>query len=155
MKEDAHVRIQEHRLMRTAETPLHEEHAKQHATRIAEYARIQRTRFVRRIVVQVVVFVFSYIFTAGVGLLGILLWVRPDGLLALVLVALVSACVFVASFASIRMLILHTLLNEYPNKEEDPGMRYHLGKSVTYGFVALVFALVLTGLLVTIASRVT
>lgn len=153
MSTDARIRIESHRLMRTA--------APDAAVRVSvpnvareEAARKQAERqaFMQRTLVHLGLFVVSFVFTAGVALLGILLWVRPDTLLPLVLVGLFCAAIFVAVFASLRMLLVHRLMDRYPNKEDDPGTNYHVGKSVAYGFVALAVALLLVGLLMNVAS---
>jgi ABC-type Fe3+ transport system permease subunit len=96
-------------------------------------------------------FFVSFIFTTGVAVLGVLLWVRPEEIFALVMIGVFSSCVFVLTFAALRMLVLHILLDEYPDKEEDPGMKHHLAKSFIYGFLALVLAVVLTGILAKMA----
>jgi hypothetical protein len=106
----------------------------------------------RRAKIHVGIFSVSFVFTTGIFTLGILMWVRPDELLPLVLVALFSGVVFVATFTWLRMFILHKLLDEYPNKEEDPGVEHHLAKSIAYGFVALAFAIALGGIVFKIAS---
>jgi hypothetical protein len=114
--------------------------------------QLERERFIRRAKVHAVAFVLAFVFTAGVALLGIVLWVRPDALVALVLVSLFSGLVFVACFAGVRILILHKLTNDYANRDDDPGMHHHLAKSIAYGFVALVLALLIAGLIVNVAS---
>lgn len=149
---DARARIEAHRLLRKP--------APEGAVLRVESARdevraregVARKALLQRSLVHFAVFFFAYVFTAGLALVAILLWVRPDALLALVLVGLACSSVFVVVFASARVLMLHHVLNLYPNKEEDPGMHYHIGKSVAYGFLALIVAVLLTGLLVNIAS---
>jgi hypothetical protein len=106
----------------------------------------------RRVIVHIVVFVLSFIFTSGVALLGVLLWVRPDSLISLVFTGVFAGIVFLASFASTRMFVLHNLLHEYPNREEDPGFAHHVTKSIAYAFVALVLAVVIAGVFVNLAS---
>lgn len=105
-----------------------------------------------RVFVHTGVFIVSYIFTTGFLVLGVLLWVRPDTLLPILAVGLLSSVVFVTSFASLRMVILHGLFDEYPNKEEDPGLTHHVSKSIVYGIIALVVAFSITGMLIKIAS---
>lgn len=149
---DVRIRIDSHRLMRADATPEAPTSVRVAQQRMSEQGRDARKRFVRRAWVHGIAFALSYLLTAGVGLLGVLLWVRPDDLLALVLVFILGSVVFVGSFAGMRMLVLHRIFDEYPNKEEDPGMHHHVGKSVAYAFLALVLAIVLTGLLVHLAS---
>jgi hypothetical protein len=138
--------------MREEEVPAHE--MRVDSARVDLSAQKQKTKkkIHRRILVHCVVFTVSFIFTSGVALLGILLWVKPDAFLQLVLVSLFSGIVFVASFASLRMFILHHFLDEYPNNEEDPGKFHHFSKSISYGLVALVLAIVLVGMFINVAS---
>lgn len=81
-----------------------------------------------------------------------LVWIRPESYRVLVLTSVLCGVMFVSLFASLRMYVLHRMLNEYPDREEDPGSEYHWSKSIVYGFVALVVALLLAGFLVSIAS---
>jgi hypothetical protein len=151
-KSDVRIRIDSHRLMRAdsvSEAPTSVMLIRQQE---AERSREARKRFVRRAWVHGIAFVLSYLLTAGSALLGILLWVQPDDLLALVLVFILGSAVFVGAFAGIRLLVLHRIFEEYPNKEEDPGIHHHVGKSIAYAFLALVLAIVLTGFLVHLAS---
>ena len=106
---------------------------------------------IRRAKVHVVVFTIAFLVSLGVFTLGTLLLIEPDDLVTLVFVSIISSASFVAIFSWLRMYILHTLLDEYPNKEEDPGYTHHLTKSIAYAFVALVIALVLVGILVNVA----
>jgi len=118
-----------------------------------ERKKAVRRRLIRRVWVHIGVFLLSFVFTAGVAVLSILLWVRADdALLPFILTGVLSAGVFVIAFIALRLFVLHHLLYDYPNKEEDPGFRYHLTKSIAYGFVALVVAVILTGLIINIAS---
>lgn len=151
-KSDVRIRIDSHRLMRVDSVPEASTSVGVAQQRMSEKGRDARRRFVRRAWVHSAVFILAYLLTAGIGLLGVLLWVRPDDLLALVLVFILGSVVFVASFAGMRMLVLHRIFDEYPNKEEDPGIHHHVGKSIAYAFLALVLAIVLTGLLVHLAS---
>lgn len=112
----------------------------------------QRARMVRRMVTHIGVFFVSFIFTTGVAVLSILLWVRPDELFALVLSGLFSSLVFVATFSALRLLVLHRLLDEYPDKEDDPGFSHHTIKSVVYAIIALIIALLVVGLIVNLAT---
>jgi hypothetical protein len=152
MTANARAQIDAHRLMRKP-TPTPSE------ARV-EYLRSEETKstaqkrklLITRTLVHVGAFLAAFVFTAGVALLGIVLWVRPDELLPLVLVSVFCALVFVTVFAMVRVVVLHKLMNLYPSKEEDPGMEHHISKSVAYGFLALVLALLITGLLVNFAS---
>ncbi len=111
-----------------------------------------RRTFLRRTMVHTGIFVASFVSTTGVAVLAVLLWVRPDSLVSLVLVGVLAAVVFVSCFATLRMVVLHRLLDEYPDREEDPGVSHHLAKSVAYALVALVIAAVLAGLIVRSAA---
>jgi cytochrome b561 len=150
MTTEARLRIDEHRLMRAGESPPEVPASGEDAIRAQK--RMERTRTMRRVWIHLAIFVVSFMFTAGFGLVSVLLWVSPDGLLALVIIGVAAASVFVATFAGLRIVILHRLMYDYFDKEEDPGMEHHLAKSVAYGFVALVFAMVLVGLLISTAS---
>jgi len=147
----ARERIDAHRLMRGGAAGTKEQHP------IAVAGAAQRTqarkRTIRRFWVHMGAFVAAYVFTAGVALLGVLLWVQPDTLLPLVELGVLAAVVFVVVFSSLRVVVLHHIFSdEYPNSEEDPGMEHHVAKSVAYGFVALVLAVLITGLLINVAS---
>jgi len=149
---EARERIASHPLLRGADESVHT--VRIDTTRAERVARTRmlKKKVQRRILVHLFVFLISFIFTSGVALLGVLLWVRPDTPLSLVVTGLFSGGVFVACFASLRMFVLHHFLNEYPNREEDPGTFHHVSKSIAYGFVALVLAVVLVGLFINIAS---
>jgi len=95
------------------------------------------------------------VFTTGVLVLAVLLWVRPDSFALLVAVGLGAGAVFVAVFAALRMLVFHALVPDTPQGEPEPGLSNHIGKSVAYGFVALAIALALTGIIVNLASGFT
>lgn len=111
-----------------------------------------RARGMRRLWVHVGAFISAYIFTAGVALLGVLLWVRPDTLLPLVELGVVAAVVFVLAFSTIRIVVLHHVFRDEYETEEDPGMEHHVAKSVAYGLVALALAVLVTGLVINLAS---
>ncbi|MBP9760426.1 MAG: hypothetical protein KBD24_03640 [Candidatus Pacebacteria bacterium] len=152
MSNDARLRIDKHRLMRT---PVVSEEDMSIATyRMQVQAREMHAqrRLTRRVLVHLGAFVLAYIFTAGTVLVGVLLWVRPDTLLLLVMLGILASGVFIACFAGVRMLVLHHIFDEYPDKEEDPGMTHHLGKSVAYAFLALIVAVLLTGFLINLSS---
>ena len=150
MSTEARVRIHNHRLMR--EVPTNDYEVRVDSARREVAGRKVHPRWQHRMQVHVGIFVVSFIFTAGFLVLGVLLWVRPDTLLPILAVGLLSSAVFVISFASLRMMILHGLFDEYPNKEEDPGLAHHVSKSIVYGFIALVVAIILAGMLIKIAS---
>lgn len=152
MSVDARARIETHRLMQTTGESPHVVRVDSARQEIDEKKKELSRRWKRRAKVHMGIFISSFIFSVGVFTLGTLLWVEPDDFLTLVVVAVSSSFVFVASFAWSRMLILHTFFNDYTNKEEDPGIMHHLSKSIAYGFVALVLALVFSGLIVNIAS---
>ncbi|HCC05614.1 TPA: hypothetical protein DEP58_04950 [Patescibacteria group bacterium] len=134
------------------EKPMPDYEVRVDGTRSEIAGRKVRPRWQHRMQVHVIVFIVSFIFTAGFLVLGVLLWVRPDTLLPILAVGLLSSAVFVISFASLRMMILHGLFDEYPNKEEDPGLAHHVSKSIVYGFIALVVAIIIAGMLIKIAS---
>ena len=152
MSTEARVRIHSHRLMREVPTSDHEVRVDSARREVVGRKVKEKPRWQRRLLVHVSIFIVSFIFTAGLLVLGVLLWVRPDTLLPLLVVGLLSSAVFVISFAGLRMVILHGLFDEYPNKEEDPGFTHHVSKSIVYGFIALVVAIMIAGMLITIAS---
>ncbi len=120
------------------------------------YAQATQAERLRRVWWHLVIFCLTFIFTTGVLALGVLLWVRPEALFALVVVGLCTSVVFVATFAVLRIIILQRL---YPGpaflEEERHSAGYHIGTGVAYGTVALVVALILAGLLVNIATAFT
>lgn len=149
VSQSARERIDAHRLMRQEPVPPEAEAAaERHQARRAE----ARARGVRRLWVHIGAFVAAYVYTAGVALIGILLWVRPDTLLPLVELGILAAVVFVIAFSTIRVVVLHHVFRGEYEAEEDPGMEHHVAKSVAYGFVALALAVLVTGLLVNLAS---
>lgn len=152
MSTEARIHINSHRLMRDTEAPVYEQRVLGARDSLSALTDKRHARVKRRTFVHALTFIASFIFTTGVAVLCILLWVRPDSLVSLIVTGILSACVFVATFAGLRMHILHSVLDEYPNKEEDPGREHHWGKSIAYGLVALVLALVLAGLLINAAS---
>ncbi len=152
MSVDARARIETHRLMQTTGEAPHSVRIDSTRHELNEKKKESSRRWKRRAKVHTFIFLSSFIFSVGVFTLGTLLWVEPDDLFSMVIVSVLSSIVFVVSFAWSRMLILHTLFNDYSNKEEDPGMTHHLTKSIAYGFVALVLALVFASLIVNIAS---
>lgn len=155
MSTEARVRIESHRLMRETSDPYHEERVHSARAQVEGRKVNESKRLQRRVQVHLGVFLVSFIFTTGFLVLSVLLWVRPDAFLSIVIISTISGLVFVASFSTLRMFILHTLLDEYPNREEDPGTAHHISKSIAYGFIALVFAVLLAGILIKIASAST
>lgn len=155
MANEARVRINAHRLMREAA----DSSATVHLEGAHESLRVRedqaKREFKRRAWWHSVSFVVAFVFTTGFLALSVLLWVRPENLFALVVVGVVTSAVFVASFATVRMVILHKLAPGVRDEEEDPGMGHHVGKSVAYGFIALVGAIVLAGLLINVATAFT
>jgi len=152
MGNQARERIDTHRLMQTSDAPDHEVRIREARNAVDARKLEERVRWMRRAKVHVLAFLMAFVFTVGISVLGVLLWVRPESLISLVFVGIFSSLVFVAAFAAVRMLILHRIIDDYPNKEDDPGMQHHFVKSVAYGFVALVVAIVLAGLIINIAS---
>ncbi len=122
-----------------------------HAEVLRSQVRKEQSRILRRFVVHGVVFVVSFVFTTGAATLGILLWVDPQNIGALVAVGVIGSLIFVATFASVRLVVLHGLLNDY-EPDEDPGVEHHVGKSIAYALLALVLAMLLTGLIIQTAS---
>ncbi len=151
MSTDARARIEAHRLLRQSPEPV----VVVRDAAVNEQAAAARRQLMKRCIAHVVVFLFAFFLTAGIALVGVLLWVRPDELLHLVLVTLFCSTVFVLLFASARVFLLHEVLDLYPNKEEDPGRGYHWGKSIAYAFLALVVAFLMVALLVNIATAFT
>jgi len=155
MTTDARARIDAHHMMRT-EVP---------SAPVVRVDGVQATQADRALegkllrqrtaLLYAVLFIVSFIFTTGFLVLTVLLWVSPDNMLGLVLVALLSGAVFVATFASLRMLVFYHLLQEHLQDEDDPGLGHHVAKSVTYGILAFVAAVVLAGLLMNVADAFT
>ncbi len=152
MSSEARVTIDSHRLMHKEKEPEHVVHVDFVHKTVEENKQKSVKKWKLRASVHVGIFIVSFIFTTGILMLGIILWVKPDAFLAFVLVGIFASLIFVFSFAGLRLLLLHKLINENVNKEEDPGLSHHVSKSITYGFVALVFAIVLAGLIINIAS---
>ncbi len=122
-----------------------------HTKVLNERERREHAQLVRRIGVHVGVFIASFVFTAGASTIGVLLWVRPDSLGALVGLGVFSSLLFVVCFSLLRLVILHGLMNEY-EEGEDLGTGHHVGKSIVYALLALVVAMLLTGLLIQTAT---
>jgi hypothetical protein len=149
--EPARVRINDHRLMRSSTPPPEDRVSLQRATMGDRSQR--RHRVLReRSALHVFVFVLSFIFSAGVATLSILTFVRDsENLLGIVVTGLLSATAFVVLFAWIRTMILEHKKESLTTPEEDD-TEHHRTKSVAYGFVALVFAILLAGLIMNTAS---
>lgn len=92
-------------------------------------------------------FVLAFTFTAGASLLGLLLWVTPDNLFAIVLTTLFASVVFVASFAYVRLLAIRIGSLKLRPLEEDEEAHSHIVTSVVYAFLALVLAVLVVGLI--------
>jgi cytochrome b561 len=113
--------------------------------------KAKREKLKYRIKVHLFVFIISFVFTVGASVLGVLLWVRPESFVSIVLVGLFASVVFIFCFTALRMFILHRL-NTEDEEEKELGVNHHLSKSIAYSLVALVFAVVLAGLIVNVAS---
>lgn len=148
MTHDARIRIDNHRLMRNASPPLSDAPPTTTLpTRIQEADAVQK-RFMRRVWVHAGAFVAAIVSAAGIFLIGTLLAVHSsEDIAPVVFISILAAGVFVATFTLVRMVVLHLLTDDYPDKEEDPGIHHHLAKSITYGFVALALALLCIGLM--------
>jgi small-conductance mechanosensitive channel len=154
MSTEARARIDAHPLMRKEVASPHEERvvASRADFEVRKKENAQKWKTVT--MVHIAVFVVSFVFTAGLLMLGVLLWVRPDELLSLVLVGLLSSVIFVVLFASLRMYILEHVFPHVRDDVDasDMSESHVLAKSISYGIVALVFAFVIAMLLVQVAS---
>jgi hypothetical protein len=155
MSKEARTRIESHRLMRGAQEDVFGMRVDGTREHLAEQQQHQRAVRKGRAVLHVVLFAVSFVFTSGFGLLGIILWVRPDSYLALILVGLAAALVFVLSFAGVRMAVLRHMLPHLGDATEDQPETAHLGISIMYGILALVVAMLLAGLLIRVATAFT
>ncbi len=153
MGEEARVTINSHRLMQEATSTR--EGTVGVADTVRERTRVRSQELKRRTWWHVVIFILSFIFTTGFLALSILMWVQPGNLLALVVVGIITSVVFVATFATVRMIVLHKLAPGVRDEQDDPGMGHHISKSIAYGLVALVLAIVLAGLLINVATAFT
>jgi len=150
--ESARIRINDHRLMR--EAPSSDMGARVSAQRIvlADRSRKRRVVLLERTLLHSVVFVVSFIFASGVVSLSVLMFVRnSENLFGLVTAGLVAAASFVVMFAWIRTLVLGQKKERFTTPEEDHP-EHHAVKSVVYGFVALVAAVLLAGLIMNTAA---
>jgi hypothetical protein len=111
---------------------------------------------IRQIFWHTVIFCVTFVFTTGFLALGVLLWVRPEALMVLIIIGIMTSGVFVATFATLRIIVLQRL---YPGpsflEEEDRSQEYHIGTGVAYGFIALVIAFFLAGVLMNVATAFT
>jgi phosphoglycerol transferase MdoB-like AlkP superfamily enzyme len=140
---------------------VREDAAQIHEVRIAErrdvlntHKNLGRHSFRTRSLIHAVVFMLAFIFTAGVLALSVLLWVRPDRLFPLVIVGVGTGIVFVVSFAALRFISLaHLFPDTSAAQSGEP--THHWSKSIAYGLVALVAAVLLAGLLINVATAFT
>ena len=150
--EPARVRIESHRLMRPSSVEV--------GTGVSESRVVTQERMLQKRILlkersklHVLVFFLSFIFATGTATLLVLVFVKSsENLLRLVLTGVVSAGAFVAVFAWMRYLLL-SHPNMYTIQADDD--EHHVTKSIAYGFIALVIALVLAGLIITTASAST
>ncbi len=154
MTTDARTRIDSHHLMRSkkdVESDLRIDSAR---NEIKSIEKIKKEKLKHRTKVHLIIFAISFVFTVGASVLGILLWVKPESFASIVFVGVFSSVVFVTCFAFLRMFILHKINFDVavPENDEDLKTEHHLAKSIVYGFIALVFATLLMGLIVNIAS---
>jgi len=154
MTTGARTIIDSHSLMRTVSAPASDARVELSREKLCGHATQRKELLRKRTFAHIGIFLCSFIFTTGFLVLSVLLWVRPDALEALVLTGILSAGVFVSVFSVLRVLMVRYVYPEY-TQEEDPGMQHHVGKSVTYGFLALVIAGLLLGILVNVASAFT
>ncbi len=152
MTAEARTRIDAHRLMRVDDDPQHEERIRAVRNSLNERKIANKERWKKRALIHTGVFAISFVFALGVTVLGILFIVRPDVPLTQLFISFVFGAVFVATFAALRMLVLHHFLDDSFEREDDPGVTHHITKSIAYGFVALVFAVLLVGLIINVAS---
>jgi hypothetical protein len=152
MTAEARARIDSHRLMQETDVPVHEKKVDSIREDLDKIKKEKSKRWKRRALVHIFAFFISFIVATGVLMLGTLLFVKPDAPLTQLFMAGLFSLTFIASFTALRMFVMHVLINEYPNEDDDPGVSHHLVKSISYGIVALVFAIVVVGLIVNIAS---
>jgi hypothetical protein len=150
----ARIRINEHRLVREPTAGAHEVHLAERRVDLNAHARMRRDAVRQRSIIHLVVFVLAFIFTTGAVVLGSLVWVHPDELASIVFTGLFAGVVFVGSFAVLRFLtIVHIAPDRYAlhTGEEE----HHVAKSVAYGLIALVFAMLLAGFLINTVTAFT
>lgn len=150
--EPARVRINDHRLMRQDAPSTTEVRVASQRSAIEGHVQRKRVVLRERSALHVLVFMVSFVFASGVATLSILTFVRDsENLVGLVCAGLLSAASFVAIFAWIRSMILEHRRSRFTVPDEDDA-EHHTSKSVAYGFVALVFAILLAGLIMNTAS---
>lgn len=154
MATDARIRIDEHRLVRDSTRPAHDVRIEDRRALLDEHHRAGQRSLRMRSVLHVAIFGIAFIFTTGALVLSILLWVRPDRLLLFLVVGLAAGFIFVTSFAALRFLSLVHLFPD-AHARETGEEEHHLTKSIAYGFVALIFAVLLAGLLINRATAFT
>lgn len=154
MRTEARARIDAHPLMRKEEVSYHEVRINSSRSDLDARKKENAKKWKTVTLVHLGVFVFSFVFTAGVLVLAILLWVRPDELLPLVLAGAFSALVFVVLFAGLRFFVLEHVVTHLDDTRDYSGATkaHDIAKSVSYGIVALVLAFVIAMLLIKIAS---
>jgi len=152
MSSEARATINSHRLMQEAQEAPHVvrvDHA--HAVQAKRKQEEQRA-YVHRMWWHAAIFLVSFVFTVGFTVLSVLLWVQPEDLFALVVLGIVTSLVFVVTFAGVRIVVFHKLVPGPLDHEEDVGWSFHIGKSIAYGLVALVVAILIAGLLIRAAA---
>lgn len=151
MEEPARIRIANHRLMRSASDSPEGRVSSTYST-VEERKRSRRRVFNARSKLHTFAFLISFVFATGITTLGILFFVRSsENILRLVLTGVFSGASFVSVFAWLRYVILsHPRIGRaYMDEDENEP---HVSKSIAYGFVALVVALLLAGLIMKTAS---
>ena len=150
--EPARIRINDHRLMRQTPSVDGAERISTQRVVLVERSRKRRAVFIERTLLHLAVFVVSFIFASGVIALSVLTFVRDsENLVGLVLAGLLAAASFVALFAWTRTMALEHKKERFTAPEEDHP-EHHTVKSVVYGFVALVGAILLAGLIMNTAA---
>jgi len=152
MSTEARARIDSHRLMKKDDVEVHDARIDSIREELNKQKGEEKKRWKKRAIVNLFVFVISFILATGILVIGTLIFVRPDNPMSQIFMVGLFSVSFISAFAWLRIFILHTILNDYPTKEEDPGMNHHLPKSIAYGFVGLVIAVVLIGFIVNVAS---
>ena len=150
--EPARVRINNHRLMREEEVPMHVERVDEHRKTTDEREARQKRILLERSLLHTVAFLLGFVVAAGVGTLSVLIIVRsPENLAGLVLTGLMASGAFVVTFSFIRVAVLSYASTHFTAPLETEPVTGHWGKSVTYGFLGLVVAILLAGLIINTA----
>jgi len=152
MSAEARARIDSHRLLKEDDVAVHDARIDSIREELNKQKSGEKKRWKKRTFVHMFVFALSFILSTGILVLGTLLFVRPDSPMSQLFMVAIFSVTFIASFSGLRVFILHSMLNDYPSEEEDPGMNHHMPKSIAYGFVGLVLAVVLIGFIVNVAS---